>query len=121
MINEITAKFIASHLRARKTVLETTATPEMMAQLNDAIATMDDIANGNTIESGWSIEDVFSLTDDENYEFTYVNGEPVPPSDITVAQAREVLSAVDHNHDASIGINWDTLGYYLQEVRMGRA
>lgn len=117
MLNKDTAKFIAGHLRARKTILEATATDDMLVRLNNAIATMDEIADGNTIESGWSVEDVLGLTDDEGYEFAYVNGEIVPPSDITVDQARRVLERAENNHDATIGINWEVLEYHLDEIR----
>jgi len=42
----------------------------------------------------WSVEDVLSIRED-----------------LTPEQALEVLEQAEHKHDASIGINWDVLGY----------
>lgn len=36
--------------------------------------------------------------------------------DITDEQAREVLGLAYRYHDAEVGINWDTLRYYANEV-----
>ena len=43
----------------------------------------------------WSVEDVLSIRED-----------------LTPEQALEVLEQADYKHDASIGINWDVLGYH---------
>ena len=32
-------------------------------------------------------------------------------------QAREVLQLLERKHDANIGINWDVIDYYIDEVR----
>jgi hypothetical protein len=45
------------------------------------------------IAIGWAIEDVQSVRPDLNDD-----------------QARQVLQAVERNHDATIGINWDVIG-----------
>lgn len=44
------------------------------------------------IQITWSIEDVLSVRED-----------------LTEDQAEEVLEAVEHNHNASIGVNWDVI------------
>ena len=36
---------------------------------------------------------------------------------VTQEQAEEVLHRVDDNFDASCGISWDTLEYYLDQVK----
>lgn len=38
---------------------------------------------------------------------------------ITEEQADDIIDQVDHNKDATIGINWDVLDYYIDEVRHG--
>ena len=54
----------------------------------------------NTISLIWGIEDVLSLDDS-----------------LTEDQAREVLQAVKYNHDASIGVNWDTIQHFINRVK----
>jgi len=48
----------------------------------------------------WSIEDFTELEDDYT---------------ITVEQAQDALESMIHHHDASLGINWDTVEYYKSE------
>ena len=36
---------------------------------------------------------------------------------ITNAQAREILFQVQNKHDASLGINWDTLEFHISEAK----
>ena len=47
----------------------------------------------------WSIEDVQSIR-----------------NDLTDEQAMEVLLLVKNRHDASIGVNWDTIEYVAKEL-----
>lgn len=58
----------------------------------------------DTIEISWHIDDVKSL--DES---------------LTDAEAREILNIAKHEHDATIGINWDVLqchiNYYKENYR----
>jgi len=54
------------------------------------------------IAAWWHIDDVKSLRDDDEQ-----------PSD---EQCREVLRLMDKYHDADIGISWETLRYWLDEV-----
>jgi hypothetical protein len=68
------------------------------------------LMDGDTIGSGWSVEDVFSLMfPDEDGTRGHTEAE--------LKTARRVLSLVDSEHDANAGINWETLGYWLQYVR----
>lgn len=46
----------------------------------------------NTITISWHILDVQNVR-----------------PDLTDAQARDVLEALERNHDASIGVNWDVI------------
>ena len=48
----------------------------------------------------WCIEDVLSLD-----------------PDLTLEQASDVLEAVKRRHDAEIGVNWDVLQYWIDEVK----
>ena len=52
-----------------------------------------------TIASMWGIEDVQSLRES-----------------LTDGQALEVLGAVKHNHDASIGINWEVIEWHIDNL-----
>lgn len=60
------------------------------------------------ISISWHIDDV-----------KYIDGQReddlIP--ELTDDECREVLQRVKNNHDASIGVNWDTLAYYANEVR----
>lgn len=51
----------------------------------------------------WSAEDVLSKADEMGIELT---GE----------QVADVLGYVERKHDASLGVNWDTIGYWIDEV-----
>ena len=60
--------------------------------------------NPDEITLKWCIDDVVMLAEQKGYA--------VP----TLEQAREVLSLAKQNHDASVGISWDVLEVYLDEV-----
>jgi hypothetical protein len=55
------------------------------------------------IEIRWHIDDVKSIA-----------------SDLTDEECREVLRLAKRNHDATIGINWDMLEIWADEVRSKR-
>ena len=50
----------------------------------------------------WCIDDVLSVDDR-----------------LTEEQASEVLQLMKRRHDASIGINWDTISCHIDEVKGG--
>ena len=60
--------------------------------------------NPNEITITWCIDDVVMLAEQK--------GCAVP----TLEQAREVLSLAKQYHDASVGISWDVLEVYVEEV-----
>ena len=60
--------------------------------------------NPDEITIKWCVDDVVMLAEQKGYA--------VP----TLEQAREVLSLAKQNHDASVGISWDVLEVYLEEV-----
>ena len=60
--------------------------------------------NPDEITIKWCVDDVVMLAEQKGYA--------VP----TLEQAREVLSLAKQNHDASVGISWDVLEVYLDEV-----
>lgn len=53
-----------------------------------------------SIFSQWTIEDVKSLDED-----------------LTDAECMEVLEIVQDQHDAEVGINWDTIQYHIDELK----
>lgn len=115
MLDRETAKFISANLNVRRQVL-TGGNEDVLTKLNRSIDLMDAIARGDTIASLWSIEDVQSLRTDDD-------GEVLAPDQGGVSDetAREVLRLADHNHDATIGINWDVLECHLDDVERGDA
>lgn len=60
--------------------------------------TVSRIRSGDAIALVWSVGDVLDVTTDESDLDT-----------LSVEQAREVLAHVLNNHDASIGVSWDTI------------
>ena len=36
---------------------------------------------------------------------------------LTPQQCSDVLEAVEHNHDANNGINWDFIQYYIDKIK----
>lgn len=68
----------------------------------------------NEIKIVWSVEDVFSLMfPDEDGTRGHTDEE----LDI----ARKVLDLAKDNHDATVGINWDVLQMWLDEVQAERS
>ena len=61
------------------------------------------VADGTTIVSAWSVEDVYGLAEDSGYP-------------ITEDDAKSVLSSVKKNFDANVGVNWEVLQYYLDDL-----
>jgi hypothetical protein len=59
----------------------------------------------------WCIEDIRNV--EENKE--------IPEEDrLTDVECRDVLSYLRNKHDATIGINWDVLEFWMDEVRSQR-
>ena len=57
--------------------------------------------NDKTITITWHIDDVLSRAKETDM-------------DITEEQAKDILQSIKHNHDASIGINWDVIDSHLE-------
>lgn len=68
---------------------------------------MDDynelVKRGEAIQIVWLLDDVFHQAREDGVE-------------LTVRQAKEVLQMLDREHDATVGVNWDTISYWIQEV-----
>ena len=63
--------------------------------LNNIIAELEPVAEGDKILSSWSIEDL--------------KGDDWKNSGLNDEDARKILANVKNKHDASLGINWDFL------------
>lgn len=61
------------------------------------------IIDDETIMSPWSLEDVQQQAEDDGLL-------------LSLNQQKRVLSLVSSKHDATIGINWDTISYWISEV-----
>ena len=97
-------------LRYKNTGLNTV--PERLEAYHKAVTLINALLDGDAIASLWWVDDVYSLTDDEDYEI----GDGIP-SDITLEQARDTLRRAELNHDAEYGINWDNLRMMLEDVK----
>jgi hypothetical protein len=67
-----------------------------------AIPRADDIkrlTDPDWICDWWHIDDVQSLQED-----------------LTDDECREVLKTIEHGFDATVGINWDVISYYIDQV-----
>lgn len=58
--------------------------------------------NKGTIAIIWTVDDVKWSADDSGLK-------------VTDEQAENILNELKANHDANIGINWDTINYYIDE------
>ena len=61
-----------------------------------------------TITIEWSTEDIISRSE----ELT-LHGLASP---LTEAQANTILHLLKRHHDASVGINWEVIDYYIMNV-----
>ncbi len=52
----------------------------------------------------WQVEDVYSRASEMNF-------------DISEQEAADVLSTINNNHDATLGISWETIDFWLDELR----
>ena len=71
--------------------------------LEDGFVERDENGICDEIKITWSIEDVLQQAENDGIE-------------ITREEAGDVLELLLKNHDASNGISWDTLDYYIGEV-----
>ena len=65
--------------------------------------------NGDQIAIRWCFEDIISRAE-EMVECG--RNETIPTED----EARDILKAMEHNHDCNYGITWDTIDYHLDEL-----
>lgn len=72
---------------------------EAMPEFQALIEELQAYERGDLIENSWHIDDV-------------KNQRP----DLSDEQCREVLAAVERRHDATIGINWDTIDFWAEEL-----
>ena len=70
--------------------------------LKHIISELEPVATGDKILISWSIEDVKSNAEEED--------------NLTDKEARSVLSDLYENHDACLGINWDTIESSTQHI-----
>lgn len=59
----------------------------------------------------WHIDDVKHV--DSNMRERYGNHSKAP---LTDEECRQVLSVLEHNHDATIGINWDVIQSQIENL-----
>ena len=52
----------------------------------------------------WRLEDVYDRADAKSMI-------------IDSNQAQDILYQLDENHDANYGVNWDTIDFYLDEIK----
>lgn len=91
-----------------KTPFMTDYNHEQVARLDRAIKDVQRLVKGDDIALFWSIDDVLSLGEDNEGNQT---------TKISDQEARATLAKVKNNHDANIGVNWDTLWDALLSVK----
>lgn len=67
------------------------------------LSTVDDIRKGVAIAVVWTDFDVHSIAEAKDLE-------------LTDAEVSEVLYRLKRYHDATIGINWDTIDFHVDEI-----
>lgn len=72
---------------------------------------IESLQRGDTIGDYWSIEDVKGLREEYDEET-----DEIISGEVSDELARDVLRTVKKNHDAEMGINWDVLRYYLDDL-----
>ena len=72
---------------------------ELALMLEDRL--QEEVKEMDSISIGWEIEDVHDRA---------------RPETLTDDEAREVLRLAKKNHDASIGINWEVIGIWIDYV-----
>jgi hypothetical protein len=81
--------------------------PDDFTQSN-TLSLIDDaerLANPDWLTLWWHVDDVFSIANNRSYY-----------QDLTLEEARQVLEMASDYHDADIGVSWETLKVYLDEV-----
>jgi hypothetical protein len=63
----------------------------------------------DTINISWCIEDVKWAMESSSFGRDKRVPEQIPDED-----AREILQLVKHEHDATIGVNWDTIVHWIE-------
>lgn len=114
MLNEDTLKitlesleFLRSFHRDKMPFM-TERNHEQVARLDRAIKEVERLIKGHSVAIIWDIEDVISLGEDNEGNQT---------TKISDQEARDTLANVKNNHDASFGVNWDTLWDALLSVK----
>ena len=81
--------------------------PDDFSELN-ALSLADDaarLASPDWLALWWHVDDVFSIANNKSYY-----------QDLSLEEARQVLEMASDYHDADIGVSWQTLKVYLDEV-----
>lgn len=63
----------------------------------------DAIIDGTAIALVWQADDVEMRAEERDIE-------------LTPEQVGDILHLLDHKHDASLGVSWDTIDYYIDEA-----
>jgi hypothetical protein len=83
--------------------------PEEIEAIRDACNDYLRDKEVDSIDIVWCVDDVFNVMYDYEEKDTY--------SEEDYEIARAVLQYVKNHHDATIGVNWETLEYALDQVR----
>ena len=67
----------------------------------------DDVDDTPIAWSIWQVEDVEYWAEEREME-------------VSKEEAAKILGAMNDNHDATNGMNWDTIDYWLDELRLER-
>lgn len=116
MLNEVNTKAIQFAIQYTLTH-DKTLTDDEKNVLRSGRDLFEQLVNGDTIASLWSVEDVQEAA---NQEHGYDDeDEEVPSHLVDEATARRVLKLCESEHDAEQGINWETIKHWLDYVEGG--
>ena len=74
----------------------------------DSVLVSSEIENENVVSIVWSIEDVEEVVSqlrDKHPDFNF--------NRLTKDDKQEILRLLKDDHDASVGVNWDVIEYYV--------
>jgi len=75
-----------------------------MEKVNAILEAMEKAGYKTSISISWGAEDVISCAENNERE------------ELTPAEIYDVLTLLESKHDANIGVNWDNILYWIDDV-----
>jgi hypothetical protein len=98
--------------KVKKILVELAVDDKLPTDMNDLDTSLFSEIDGNEVICGWTRNDVSTVAD-------YMEEDDIV-SDVTEDEIDAVFEMIRLQFDASIGMNWETIEGYLQEVVSNR-